>query len=117
LPVRHWIVPGHTVDVTTVAQVKRELADWRLGRCVFVGDAGRVSKANRKALTRGGEHYIACMPIPRGGEVDQSAAASPARSGLAPVALTLQEIRHLLIQLGRIFQSTIDALRVIAQSR
>jgi hypothetical protein len=38
------------VDVTTVAQVKRDLRDWRLTRCLFVGDAGMVWAANFKAL-------------------------------------------------------------------
>ena len=45
-PVRHWIFPGNTVDVTTVAQVKQDLRAGSLSRCVFVGDAGMVSKAN-----------------------------------------------------------------------
>ena len=53
-PVRHWVFPGHTVDVTTVEQVKRDLRGWRLNRCVFVGDAGMVSAQNLHALTRGG---------------------------------------------------------------
>ncbi len=42
-PVRHWVFPGNTVDVSTVAQVKRDLRDWQLTRCLFVGDAGMVS--------------------------------------------------------------------------
>src|SRR5918999_1701950 len=29
-PVRHWVFPGNTVDVTTVAKVQAELKDWRL---------------------------------------------------------------------------------------
>ena len=38
VPVRHWVFPGNTVDVTTVKQVKEELRGWKLTRCVFVGD-------------------------------------------------------------------------------
>ena len=45
-PVRHWVFPGNTVDVTTVAQVKEDLKGWQLTRCLFVGDAGMVSQAN-----------------------------------------------------------------------
>ena len=41
-PVRHWVFPGNTVDVSTVEKVKRELPGW-INRCVFVGDAGMVS--------------------------------------------------------------------------
>src|ERR1700687_5341710 len=40
LPVRHWIFPGNTVDVTTVERVKKDLQGWQLSRCVFVCDAG-----------------------------------------------------------------------------
>jgi transposase len=29
-PVRHWIFPGNTADVTAVAKVKEELKGWRL---------------------------------------------------------------------------------------
>jgi hypothetical protein len=68
-PVRHWIFPGNTVDVSTVAKVKEDLRGWHLSRCVFVGDAGMVSKANLETLARGGGKYILCMPIHRGGEV------------------------------------------------
>jgi len=42
LPVRHWVFPGHTVDVTTVAQVKADIRGWHLSRWVCVGDAGMV---------------------------------------------------------------------------
>jgi hypothetical protein len=92
LPVRHWIFPGNTVDVHTVAQVKRELAGWRLGRCVFVGDAGMVSKANLKLLTRGGGRYIVCMPIHRGGEVDQAVINRPGRYRRVADNLEVKEV-------------------------
>ncbi|MBK7249889.1 MAG: IS1634 family transposase [Gammaproteobacteria bacterium] len=60
-PVRHWIFPGNTVDVSTVAKVKEDLKGWQLSRCVFVGDAGMVSKANLETLARGGGKYILCI--------------------------------------------------------
>src|SRR5207249_6347807 len=31
-PVRHWVFPGNTVDVTTVARVKQDLKGWQLSR-------------------------------------------------------------------------------------
>ena len=70
-PVRHWVFPGNTVDVTTVERVKADLRGWRLNRCVFVGDAGMVSAQNLRALARGGGRYIVCMPARRGSEVDR----------------------------------------------
>lgn len=71
LPVRHWIFPGNTVDVTTVEQVKADLRGWQLGRCVFVGDAGMVSADNLRTLSLGGGKYIVCVPVVRGGEVEK----------------------------------------------
>lgn len=69
IPVRHWVFPGNTVDVTTVDQVKEDLRGWNLTRCVFVGDAGMVSEHNLKTLSLGGGKYIVCMPFVPGGEV------------------------------------------------
>ena len=40
MPVRSWVLPGNTADVTTVSRIKQDLHAWRLGRCLFVGDAG-----------------------------------------------------------------------------
>jgi hypothetical protein len=40
MPVRSWVLPGDTADVATVTRIKEGLRAWRLGRCVFGGDAG-----------------------------------------------------------------------------
>ena len=88
LPVCHWIFPGNTVDVSTVEQVKRDLKGWRLGRCVFVGDAGMVSKDNLKKLALGGGRDIVCMPVHAGGEVDREVVSRPGR--YRPVAENLK---------------------------
>ena len=53
IPVRSWIFPGDTPDVTTVRKIKDDLRDMRLGRTLFVGDAGLYSKANLEALAKG----------------------------------------------------------------
>ncbi|MFQ5515864.1 MAG: IS1634 family transposase [Myxococcota bacterium] len=91
-PVRHWIFPGNTVDVTTVKQVKRELKGWRLGRCVFVGDAGMVSKDNLAELARGGGRYIVCMPIHPGGEVAEGVVSRPGRYRKVAQNLEVKEV-------------------------
>ena len=78
-PVRHWIFPGNTVDVTTVAKVKEDLKGWQLSRCVFVGDAGMVSAENLSTLARAGGKYIVCMPIHRGSEVAKEVVTRPGR--------------------------------------
>jgi hypothetical protein len=69
LPVRSWILPGNTTDVTTVEQVKKDLAGWKLGRCVFVGDAGMNSEENRRKLALGGGKYILASRVRAGDEV------------------------------------------------
>jgi Transposase DDE domain len=79
LPVRHGVFPGHTVDVTTVAQVKDALKGWQLSRCVFVGDAGMVSQENLERLSTSGGTYIVCMPRRRGDEVTHNVRQRPGR--------------------------------------
>ena len=91
-PVRHWIFPGNTVDVTTVERVKKDLQGWQLSRCVFVGDAGMVSKANLETLARGGGKYILCMPIHRGGEVAQAVVTRPGRYQKVADNLEVKEV-------------------------
>jgi hypothetical protein len=92
LPVRHWIFPGNTVDVTTVEQVKRDLRGWRLGRCVFVGDAGMVSQENLRQLARGGGRYILCMPVYQGGEVAKEVLRRPGRYQTVAANLQVKEV-------------------------
>jgi hypothetical protein len=57
LPVRSWVFSGETSDITTVERVKADLRGWRLGRCVFVGDAGMNSEENRRTLTLGNGNW------------------------------------------------------------
>jgi hypothetical protein len=92
LPVRHWVFPGNTVDVTTVEQVKTDLRGWRLNRCLFVGDAGMVSEANLRTLGRGGGRYILCLPIQRGGEVATEVMARPGRYQTVAENLRVKEV-------------------------
>ncbi len=92
LPVRHWVFPGNTVDVTTVERVKADLRGWQLNRCLFVGDAGMVSNANLKTLSRGGGRYILCMPIHRGGEVATEVMSRPGRYQEVAENLRVKEV-------------------------
>ncbi len=91
-PVRHWIFPGNTVDVTTVAKVKEDLKGWQLSRCVFVGDAGMVSAENLSTLARGGGKYIVCMPIHRGSEVANEVITRPGRYQTVAENLQVKEV-------------------------
>jgi hypothetical protein len=53
VPIRSWVFPGNTPDVTTVARIKDDLRAMKLGRVLFVGDAGFYSKANLAGLAEG----------------------------------------------------------------
>ena len=58
LPVRCWVLPGNTQDMTTVERIKTDLLGWKLGRCIWVLDRGMSSSENRVILQRAGGHYI-----------------------------------------------------------
>jgi len=58
LPVRCWVLPGNTADMTTVERVKSDLRDWKLSRCIWVMDRGMSSEENRIVLQKAGGHYI-----------------------------------------------------------
>jgi len=59
LPVRCWVWPGNTSDVSVVEEFKRDLVGWCLGRLIVVVDRGCTSEDNLAALKAGGGHYIA----------------------------------------------------------
>jgi hypothetical protein len=79
LPVRSWVFPGNTTDVTTIKKVKQDLQGWRLGRCVFVGDAGMNSEDNQRQLALGGGKYILATRLRAGDEVTKVVLARPGR--------------------------------------
>ena len=79
LPVRSWVFTGNTTDVTTIERVKADLRGWRLGRCIFVGDAGMNSADNRRTLSLGGGKYILASKMRGGDVVDEDVLARPGR--------------------------------------
>jgi transposase len=58
IPVRCWVLPGNTQDMTTVERVKKDLTGWKLSRCIWVMDRGMNSEENRTILQQAGGHYI-----------------------------------------------------------
>jgi len=58
LPVRSWVFPGNTSDVTTVKRVKADLKGWKLSRALFVADSGMNSEESRKELARACGTYL-----------------------------------------------------------
>src|SRR5262245_11564096 len=69
LPVRSWVFPGNTADVTTITHLREDLRGWRLNRCVCVGDSGMFSAANRQRLSRALGRYILAVPMRKVTEV------------------------------------------------
>ena len=79
MPVRSWVLPGDTADVTTVARIKDDLRAWRLGRCLFVGDAGMYSAENLAELSRGLGRYILAVPMRRVRDIEAAVLTRPGR--------------------------------------
>ena len=79
IPVRSWTFPGNTPDVTTVQRVKDDLREMRLGRTLFVGDAGMYSRDNLEELSKGAGKYILATPIRRVKEVRCEVLSHPGR--------------------------------------
>jgi len=61
IPVRSWVLPGNTADVSTVDMVRSDLRGWKLGRALFVADSGMNSEDNRAELAKAcGKYLLAC---------------------------------------------------------
>jgi hypothetical protein len=79
MPVRSWVLPGDTADVTAVARIKEDLRQMRLGRALFVGDAGLYARANLAELSQGAGRYILATPIGRVKEIRDEVLSRPGR--------------------------------------
>jgi hypothetical protein len=93
LPVKSWIFPGNTADVATIEQVKRDLGGWRLGRVIYVGDAGMTSEENLATLSKGGDGYILGVPLRRSKEA-AAVLKRPGRFQTVAENLEVKEIRY-----------------------
>ncbi len=93
IPVRVWVWPGNTNDMSVLGEVKDDLRGWRLGRVVTVVDRGFSSQENLRYLTRAGGHWIAGERM-RNGSVDAQAALSrPGRYQQVRENLRVKEVR------------------------
>src|SRR4051794_36732264 len=92
MPVRSWVLPGNTADVTTVTRIKQDLQAWRLGRCLFVGDAGLYSADTLAELSRGLGRYVLAVPMRRVGEVETEVLTRPGRYRKVAANLEVKEV-------------------------
>jgi hypothetical protein len=92
MPVRSWVLPGDTADVTTVARIKDDLRAWRLGRCLFVGDAGMYSADNLAALSKGLGRYILAVPMRKVKDIEIEVLTRPGRYKQVADNLQVKEV-------------------------
>jgi hypothetical protein len=92
VPVRSWVFPGATPDVTTVHKIKDDLRAMRLGRVLFVGDAGLYSKANLDELAKGAGRYVLAAPIGRVREIRDEVLSHPGRYADITPTLRAKEV-------------------------
>lgn len=79
LPVRSWVLPGNTTDVTTVSKVKRDLKGWKLGRALFVGDGALNSEQNRDELAKACGTYVLASRMGSVAEIKDNVLSRPGR--------------------------------------
>lgn len=79
IPIRVWTWPGNTADVSRVAQVKKDLIGWKLGRVLTVLDRGFVSESNLRELQKTGGHYIIGEKMRAGKDAVEEALAKAGR--------------------------------------
>ena len=93
IPVRVWVWPGNTNDMSVLQEVKDDMRGWRLGRVVTVVDRGFSSDENLRYLTRAGGHWIAGERMRDGSPDAQAALARPGRYQQVRDNLRVKEVR------------------------
>ena len=93
IPVRCWVWPGNTNDQSVVAEVKRDLTGWRLGRAIYVVDSGFSGQDNLRHLRAAGGHYIAGMKLRSGMPQTEQALSRPGRYRTVRDNLRVKEVR------------------------
>jgi transposase len=79
LPVRSWVFPGNTTDVETIQRIKADLKGWKLGRALFVGDAGLNSEENREELAKACGTYLLATRMGSVKEIKEEVLSRPGR--------------------------------------
>ena len=92
LPVRSWVFPGNTADVTTVKRVKDDLKGWKLGRALFVGDSGMNSEESRKELAKACGTYLLAARAGSVKEIREEVLSRPGRYKVVSENLQAKEV-------------------------
>lgn len=92
IPIKSWVWPGNTSDMSVVEEVKNDLVGWKLGRVISVMDRGFASDSNMKYLQRGGGHHIIGEKLRSAKEEIKQALARPGRYQEVKENLHVKEI-------------------------
>jgi transposase len=92
LPVRSWVFPGNTSDVTTVQRVKSDLKGWKLGRALFVADSGMNSEESRMELAKACGTYLLAARAGSVKEIRDVVLARPGRYKVVSDNLQAKEV-------------------------
>jgi len=92
LPVRSWVFPGNTADITTVKRVKADLKGWKLGRALFVADSGMNSEESRKELAKACGTYLLAARAGSVKEIRDGVLARPGRYKVISDNLQAKEV-------------------------
>ena len=107
IPIRIWTWPGNANDQELIRQVKEDMRAWKLGRVVWVTDAGFNSAQNRSLLQLAGGHYITGQKLRRDSrEVD----AALARQGRYRRLADNLEIKEVVLDDGTLLTMYQDLL-------
>ena len=79
IPVKSWVFPGNTADVSTVEKIKKDLRGWNLGRALFVADSGMNSEGNRKELAKACGKYLLATRMASVKEIKETVLSQPGR--------------------------------------
>jgi len=58
LPIRSWVFPGNTSDVTTIETIRKDLKKWKLGKILFTADSGMNSQKVRNEFEQNDGKYL-----------------------------------------------------------
>ena len=92
IPIRSWVFPGNTTDVTTIATIKADLKGWKLGRAMFVGDAGMNSEENRHELAKACGKYLLATRMASVKEIQDDVILRPGRYKIISKNLHAKEV-------------------------
>jgi hypothetical protein len=92
LPVKSWVFPGNTADVSTVERVRSDLRGWKLNRAIFVADSAMNSQNNREELARACGKYLLATRMASISEVKHEVLGKRGRYNVIRESLHAKEV-------------------------